>query len=180
MSGMIDYSTGRPNLIVGGAVFDPITMTIASIATTAIGTAVSAAGAMAAGQNAQAMGNFQQQEYAQQGENDIATSQRKMLEQQRRTQLVQSTLIARGAGNGENTSVGSDVKLSSDIAGRGTYNSLMDLSQGQNAAAGLTNMGSAAKYQGDLTDAMAPYAAIGDVASGASSMFSTASKMKWG
>lgn len=149
---------------------------IASLALGAIGTAVSAAGTIAAGQNAQAMGNFQQQEYAQQAESDVATGQRKMLDQNRRTQLVQSTLQARAAGAGLNPAVGSTNVDSQQIAGRGTYNALMDLSQSQNAAAGLTNMGSGARYGGDLAAAYAPYGAIGSIASGASSMFMNANK----
>jgi hypothetical protein len=162
------------SLIAGGAVFDPLTM--AAMAMTAIGTGISAAGTIAAGQNAEAMGQFQQKEYAEQGMNDVATSQRKMLDQQRTGKMVQSQLVARAAGAGLNPSVGSVVGLSSQIAGRSTYNSLMDLSQGRNAAAGLTNMGDAARYQGDLTNSVAPMEAIGTIASGAGSMFMAAAK----
>ena len=162
------------SLIAGGAVFDPLTLT--AMALTAVGTGISAAGTIAAGQNAQQMGIFQQKEYAEQAMNDVATSQRKMLDQQRQGKMVQSQLVARAAGAGLNPSVGSVVGLSSQIAGRSTYNALMDLSQGRNAAAGLTNMGSAARYQGDLANSLAPMEAFGTIASGAGSMFMTAAK----
>lgn len=154
--------------------FDPLSVGAAALS--AIGTAVSASGTIAAGQNAQALGQFQQTEYAQQGETDVATAQRKMLEQQRTGRLVQSQLVARAAGGGSTPSTGSDVNLSSQIAGRSTYNSLMDLSAGQNVAAGLTNQGSAAAYQGNLSAALAPTAALGTIAGGAGSIFAGLSR----
>ena len=161
------------------AAFGPM-MAIASLAMGAIGTGISAAGSIAAGQNAQAMGNFQQREYGEQAMNDVATGQRKMLDQQRQGDIVKSRLVAAAAGNGINATDGSTSVLGQQIAGRSEYSSLMDLSQSRNAAAGLTNMGSGAKYQGDLSNAMAPYAAFGSVAGGAGSMFKDASKIQWG
>jgi hypothetical protein len=185
MSAIFELARARgltDSLMAGGAVFGPLA--IASMALTALGTGISAAGSIAAGQNAAALGQFQQKEYGEQAMNDVATSQRKMLDEQRKGKEIQSQLVARAAGNGLNPSVGSVVGLSSQIAGRSTYNSLMDLSQGRNAAAGLTNMGSAARYQGDLTNSLAPMEAIGTIASGAGSMFMTAAKnpsaFSWG
>lgn len=175
MSAIFDLSTGRLSIGLSHIAFGPI-LGIASLAAGAIGTAVSAAGTIAAGQNAEELGQFQQREYAEQAMGDVATSQRKMLEQRRNTSLVQSQLQARAAGAGLNPAVGSTDKLSGDIAGRGEYNSLMDLSAGRDAAAGLTNMGDAAKYEGDLKESMAPTAALGTIAGGASSMFMNASK----
>lgn len=154
--------------------FDPLTA--ASLIATGVGTAISAGGSIAAGQNAQKLGQFQSQELTQQAETDVATSQRKMLEAQRKGGLLQSELVARAAGGGANPAVGSDVKLASDIAGRTQYQSLMDLSQGQNAGAGLTNQASGDLYSGNLSAAYAPYAAIGSIASGAGSMAGTLSK----
>ena len=177
MSAMFDLARARTlfdSLLAGGAVFDPLTMT--AMALTAVGTGISAAGTIAAGRNAQQMGVFQQKEYGEQAMNDVATAQRKMLDQQRTGEMVQSQLVARAAGAGLNPSVGSVAGLSSQIAGRSTYNSLMDLSQGRNAAAGLTNMGDAALYQGDLTESVAPMEAAGTIASGAGSMFMAAAK----
>ena len=177
MSGISNFARGGTlvdMLIAGGAVFDPLSML--AMASTVAGTAISAAGSIAAGQNAQQMGLFQQQEYTQQAESDVATSQRKMLDQQRQEKMVQSQLVARASGGGLNAVGGSVTGLSSQIAGRGTYNSLMDLSQGENAAAGLTNMGSGARYGGDLAASMAPYAALGSIAGGSSSMFMAAAK----
>lgn len=177
MSAIFDLARARTladALLTGGAAFDPLTITAMVLG--GIGTGISAAGTIAAGQNAQQMGIFQQKEYAQQAETDVAEAQRKMLDEQRRGTMVQSQLAARAAGAGLNTAVGSVAGLSSQIAGRSTYNSLMDLSQGENAAAGLTNMGSADRYQGDLAASMAPMEAVGTIAGGASSMFMAAAK----
>ena len=177
MSAIFDLARARTlfdSLVAGGAVFDPLTMT--AMALTAVGTGISAAGTIAAGNNAQQMGVFQQKEYGQQAMDAVATSQRKMLDEQRKGKEIQSQLVARAAGNGLNPATGSVLGLSSQIAGRSTYNSLMDLSQGRNTAAGLTNMGDAARYQGDLTESLAPMEAIGTIASGAGSMFMTAAK----
>ena len=139
----------------------------------AIGAGVSAAGTMAAGNNAAALGQFQQQEYNAQAQTAMATGQRSMLEQERQTALVQSQLQARAASSGASATGGSPLSLSRQIAGQGEYNALMDLSQGQNQAVGLTNMGDAAKYQGDLQQSMAPMSAIGTVAGAAGGAFRT-------
>ena len=140
-----------------------------------IGAGVSAAGTMAAGNNAAALGQFQQQEYNAQAQTAMATGQRSMLEQERQTALVQSQLQARAASSGASATGGSPLSLSRQIAGQGEYNALMDLSQGQNQAVGLTNMGDAARYQGDLQQSMAPMSALGTIAGGAGSMFRTMS-----
>jgi hypothetical protein len=173
------FATSRYLSFYEFALFGPALAPIAlggSLLTSAIGAGMSAGGSLAAGANAQQMGQFQQQEYQQQGDSAVATAQRSMLEQQRQTKVVQSQLQARAAGDGGSATSGSVLNVSSQIAGRGEYNSLMDLSQGQNQAAGLTNMGDAALYQGNLANAMSKYSAAGSIAGGAGSMFSTLSR----
>ena len=170
------------------ALFDPISMTAmlatagaaASAAATPIALAstvasagLGAAGTLAAGRNAQAMGQYQAQEYAQQGETATATGQRAMLEERRKTGLVESSLQSRAAGNGGTATSGSALSLDRQIGGRGEYNALMDLSQGENQSAGLTNMGSAAKYGGDIASEGDTYSALGTIAGGAGSFART-------
>jgi hypothetical protein len=157
------------------AVFGPLMAAAPalSMAATGIGAGISAAGTLAAGANAQQMGQFQQQEYEQQAETATATGQRAMLEDQRQGQIVGSQLQARAAASGASATSPSTINLAGRIAGRSEYDSLMNLSQGENQAAGLTNMGDAAKYQGDLSEAMAPWSAAGTLAGGAGSMFRT-------
>jgi hypothetical protein len=146
-----------------------------------VGTAISAAGSAAAGQNAKALGDFEQAQYAQDAMTDVAVGQRKMLDQQYRTKFIQSQLQARAAGGGQNPAVGSANILGQQIAGRGEYNSLMDLSQGQIRAAAATNMGSGDEYQGRLAESMVPYQIAGTIAGGAGSFFSGAQKLGlWG
>ncbi len=152
---------------------DPITMTTIALGSTLASTAVGAAGTMAAGSNAAAMGQYQQAEYVQQGETATATAQRAMLEERRKTGLVESSLQARSAASTGSSTDPSTLKLGSDIAKRGEYNALMDLSQGENQQAGLTNMGNAAEYGGQIAQEGDEYSAAGTIASGAGSFART-------
>lgn len=146
-----------------------------------VGSVVSAAGTIAAGDNAEAMGQFEQAQYAEQAKEHVAAGQRQMEEQNYKTKLVQSALQARAAGNGINPAIGSTNVLSQDIAGRGEYNSLLRLSTAQGEAAGYTNEGSAARYQGDLDQSLAPLKAFGTIAGGAGSFFQQGQKLSaWG
>jgi hypothetical protein len=148
-------------------------MTAGGLAMSAVGASVGAMGTLASGKNAAAMGQYQQQEYGVQADEATATAQRQMMEQQRETRLVQSTLTARAAGSGASASAPSVISLGSQIAGRGEYNALMSLSQGENQAAGLTSMGRAAAYGGSIAEEGSRYAAVGTLAGGAGSMFRT-------
>jgi hypothetical protein len=154
--------------------------TVAGIGTSLIGAGVQAQGVEQQAANAEALGQYQQQQYVEQGNQAIAESQRGAEEVQRKEKLLQSTLIARGAGNGVDASMGSVNKLGQDIAGRAEYSSLMDLSRGQDLATGYTNQGSAAKYQGDLTASLAPQQESAAYIGAASSIFSTLGKFKYG
>jgi len=153
------------------AAFDPITLGVMGAVTSLAGAAVGAAGTMAAGANAKAMGEYQQKEAMQQAESSTAMGQRQMEEQRRQTRLVQSTLQARAAASGVDATSPSVLNLSGNIAKRGEYNALMSLSEGQNQAAGLYNQGEAAKYQGEITQQSDTLSAAGTMASGVGSMF---------
>ena len=162
------------------AAFDPATMmTIAAVSSIASAT-IGAAGQLVAGANAAAMGRYQQKEYAQQAETATATGQRAMLEERRKEGLVESSLQARAAAAGGTSTDPSTLNLGGKIAGRGEYNALMDLSQGQNQAAGLTNMGEAARYSGQIAQQGDTWSAAGTMASGVGSMFTDLSYAKGG
>ena len=154
------------------AAFGPLMLPLA-IASTVASTAIGAAGQMAAGRNAAAMGQYQSQEYAQQGETATATAQRAMEEERRKTGLVESTLQARAAGGGGSATAPSTLNVGGQIARRGEYNALMDLSQGENQQAGLTNQGQAAAYGGQIAQQGDTYSAIGTIAGGAGSFART-------
>lgn len=149
---------------------------VAGMTTSLIGASTAAEGYKQQAANAQALGQYQSAQYQQEADTAVATSQRKMEEQQRTGKLVESKLIARGAGSGLDTSTGSVNLLGQQIAGRNEYSSLMDLSHGQDLASGYQNMGASALYQGNLTASMAPTQEAGAWATGASSIFGTLGK----
>lgn len=144
-----------------------------ALASTIASAGIGAAGTLAAGNNAAAMGQYQNQEYQQQAETATATGQRAMLEERRKTGLVESSLQARAAGAGGTATDPSVLGLGSQIAKRGEYNALMDLSQGQNQAAGLENQGSAAVYGGKIAKIGDEWSAAGTLAGGAGSFART-------
>lgn len=157
------------------ALLDPLSATLLGVSalSTAAGTAFSAEGTLAAGKNAQALGQYQNLQYQAEADNAVATAQRQMIDQQRQGGLVQSTLQARAAAGGGTATSPSILNVGSQIAGRSEYNALMDLSSGQDAAAGYLNQGQAAIYGGNLAQQASVYSAAGTVASGAGSMFRT-------
>lgn len=144
-----------------------------ALASTVASTVIGAAGSISAGKNAEAMGRYQREEYQQQAQAATAIGQRSMLEDRRKTGLVESSLQARAAGNGGTATSGTALGLASDIAGRGEYNALMDLSQGENQAAGLTNQGEAAAYGGKIAKIGDMYSAAGTIAGGVGSFAKT-------
>ncbi len=154
--------------------------TAGGIATSLYGASVTAQGYKDAAANAQALGQYQQSQYLEEGNTAVAEAQRAKEERERKGALVQSSLIARGAGSGIDVSTGSPNVLSQQIAGRSEYASLMDLSRGEDMAAGYTNMGAAAKYQADLKESLVGNETAGAYANAASSIFGTLGRFKYG
>ncbi len=148
-------------------------LTVLSVVTTAVGTLAQASGQMQAGENARKLGEYQQRQYNERAMEEVATGQRAMLERQRKTGLVESKLQANAAASGADPNSPSTLNLGGQIAGRGEYEALMDLSKGQAVAAGDQNLGAASKYEGDLKASMAPMSAIGTIAGGAGGIFKT-------
>ncbi len=176
MSALFDIVTGRVVAGNAGVVFGPLGM-----AAGLVGTAISAASTISAGQNAQALGNYEAAQHIQDSMLDTAFGQRKMLDQQYKDKFIQSQLVARAAGSGLDPSIGSPNVLSQQIAGRGTYNALSDLAQGQARATTQENLASGARYQGDLAESQVPLQLAGTIAGGAGSFFSQGQKLRyWG
>ena len=144
-----------------------------ALASTVASAGLGAAGTIAGGNNAVALGKYQQAEYNQQAQTAVATGQRAMLEERRKTGLVESSLQARAAGSGGTSTDPSVIGLGRQIAQRGEYNALMDLSQGQNQSAGLENQGSAARYGGQIAQIGDQWSAAGTLAGGAGSFART-------
>ena len=154
--------------------------TVGGIAASVMGASTQAEGYRAQAANAEALGQYQQKQYLEESYTSVAEAQRQAEEQRRRGNLVQSTLVARAAGSGVDASAGSVNKLSQDIAGRSEYASLMDLSRGQDMAAGYINQGAGAKYQGDLAESLVPQEVAGAYAGAASSVFGSLGRFKYG
>jgi hypothetical protein len=171
----------------GVCAFDPGTLTVMSLAATAAGAATSAAGTIAGGRAAQLSGqaanasaNYTAQQLESNAAAATAAGQRRMLDTQDKSRLLQSTAIARAAGSGTNPGVGSPLATVGDIAQRGSYKAAMDLWSGQNTATGLINQAAGARYSGNaaliggnLAMTGADYGAAGTIAGAAGSMVSS-------
>lgn len=172
---------------------DPVTMMGASLAMSAISGGISAAGTIAggsaaatAGQMKQVAANNEAQQETWNAAGDLASSQRRMLDTRLKTNLTQSTLIARGAGSGFDASRGSMLTDTGDIAQRGEYQALTDVFNGENAMTGLLNKAAATRYSGAV-DAWAGeqaedasyLSAAGTIAGSAGSMMKTYGSYKY-
>lgn len=170
---------------------DPIT---ASLVLTGIGAGVSAAGTIAGGNNAAALGQSQQNEAnyqaAQLRENassEIGASQRQMLDTQQKARLAQGTLVADAAGGGFSAGTGSPEAVAQSIARRGSYEAAMQLFQGENASTGDLNRaqgtemsGEVAAEGGRMQQEASLYSAAGNLASSGGTMFKNYAVMKTG
>lgn len=135
-----------------GVVFDPVTMTTLAV----VGGAVSAAGTIAGGNAAASAGaaaqqsqNFKAAQEDQAAQESRAASQRDSLEKGRQTTLALSTLQANAAASGGGASDPGVLTLAGNIAGRGEYESLMDMYKGENRARGLTDAATGARMTGE-------------------------------
>ena len=97
-----------------------------------------------------------------------AASQRSAADQRRVATLANSRLQALAGGSGADPTV---VRLASEIAGRGEYNALAAIYQGDNAASGLRAQAAGTRYSGEVAEQAAELQAFGQFANGASQMF---------
>ncbi len=167
------------------AVFDPLT---ASMALTAAGTAVSAAGTIAGGKAAQQSALAQQQGLEFRAQQQEAAAQearaaagRAAQDKRRETTLLQSKLQARAAASGGGADDPTIVNLAEDLGGRGEYDALMEMYKGESRARGFENQAAGDRYSGavGISEAqtkrkLANLSAIGTIIGGANSMLSTA------
>jgi hypothetical protein len=161
----------------GVVVYDPMTLTAATMAATAIGSGVSAAGTIAGG-NAQQQagqmaataalnssqltaaaeeqgGEFQEQESgfeATELDQNAATvraqAQRQALDTTQQSNMLQSKQTAEVAGSGLSTTGSTAIEQREQIAGRGEYMALGEMANGENTARGLEDEATAAEYTG--------------------------------
>ena len=108
------------------------------------GTVLSSAGAVQAGKAQQAAANYQADQLEASGKAEYAASQRKALEERRRSDLAISRAKAVGAASGG----GQDLNLLGAIEEEGTYNTLVAEWEGKEAMKGRNAQGAAARVEG--------------------------------
>jgi hypothetical protein len=134
------------------AVHDPVTMTVATVASGALsaaGTIMGGNAAAAAGKSQQDAAYFKAAQEEQAAQESRAAAQRTALEKDRQARLLQSTLQANAAASGGGAADPTIIGLGQDIAGRGEYQSLMDLYTGENRARGLEDQAMGSRMSGD-------------------------------
>lgn len=135
-----------------GICFDPVTMTVATVASGALsaaGTIMGGNAAAAAGQSQKNAAYFKAAQEEQAAGEARASSQRSAFDKQRQTNLLQSKLQADAAASGGGAADPTVVNLSEGIAGRGEYQSLMDLYTGENRGRGLEDQAMGSRLTGD-------------------------------
>jgi hypothetical protein len=169
------------------AVHDPITMTVATVASGALqaaGTIMGGNAAADAGARAQQAQYFKAAQEEQAAQESRAASQRTALEKDRQSRLLQSTLQANAAASGGGADDPTVIGLGQDIAGRGEYQSLMDLYTGENRARGQEDQaigsrlsGDAALAEGEAKKTASYFSAAGTLIGSAGSAYKTYNKI---
>jgi hypothetical protein len=134
------------------AVHDPVTMTVATVASGALsaaGTIMGGNAAAAAGQSQRDASYFKAAQEEQAAQESRAAAQRTALDKDRQSRLLQSTLQANAAASGGGAADPTIIGLGEDIAGRGEYQSLMDLYTGENRGRGLEDQAVGSRMTGD-------------------------------
>lgn len=141
-------------------------------AISALGTLGSASAQRQAGAAQQQQLNYRAAQEDQQATQAIAASQRQAFDQSRKTALVQSSLVARAAGDGGSATDPGVLTVAQDIAGRGAYDFLGDMYQGEDRATGLRMQADADRYSGAAARAGANASATGTILGGIGSLAS--------
>jgi hypothetical protein len=158
--------------------------TVASGALQAAGTIMGGNAAAAAGKAQQDAAYFKAAQEEQAAQESRAAAQRTALEKDRQSRLLQSTLQANAAASGGGADDPTVVGLAQDIAGRGEYQSLMDMYTGENRARGLEDQamgsrmtGDAALAEGEAKRTASYFSAAGTLVGSAGSAYRTYNKI---
>jgi hypothetical protein len=137
--------------------------------TSLVAGAVSAAGTIAAGSAKQSSANFTATQEDMAAQESRAASQRSAQDKDRQTALTLSKLQAGAAASGGGASDPGILTLAGHIAGRGEYESLMDMYTGENKARGLEDEATGQRTTGaalaDASDLSAAGTLIGSAGS---------------
>lgn len=164
-------------------VHDPVTMTVATVA----GGALQAAGTIMGGNAAADAGARQQQaqyfkaeQEEQAAQESRAAAQRVSLDKAREGRLLQSKLQANAAAGGGGAADPTILDLAGGIAGRGEYESLLEMYKGENRARGLEDSavgsrltGDAAKAEGEAKRTASYFSAAGTIIGSGGSAYKT-------
>ena len=134
--------------------YDPATLTMiatgVSMAATAAGTIVGAAGARAQGKAAQAAAEFQAQQQEIRAKEEQAAAQREAQQLRRRKELALSELQARSAASGFSATDPTSLALADEIAKYGTMQEQMAMYGGTSRRAGLESQAFASRFEGRM------------------------------
>lgn len=143
--------------------------TIATIATIA-GTAVSAAGTIAAGRAQQAAANFEAAQYEIKAQEERAAAQREQFALKRKKNLALSRLQSLSAASGFDPTGPTELDITGEIAQYGTFQEQMARYAGESRAQGLRDAAGASRATGLAQRRGASLSAIGTILGGVSTM----------
>jgi hypothetical protein len=125
-------------------------------------------GSLQQGAAAQAAGEYQNVMDQRQGIQDVASSQRQMIEQQQKNDMVMGRQIALAAASGGGVQNPTIASIYGQTAGKGDYMARVPLSQGQQRQWALDVEGQNAQWKGDVANDAAQLSAIGSGLTGLS------------
>lgn len=120
-----------------------------SLALTAASTVVGVLGAEQQASAAKAEGEFKAKQMEQRANEERAAGQRQMLDRRRKTEMAQSSLMARAAAASGDTTDTGILNLGAGIEREGEYQALTEFYKGENSARGYTDAAGAARASAD-------------------------------
>lgn len=137
---------------------------------TAVGTAVSAVGTIAAGNQAKADSEFNAEQLIKQSNDARAAGSREMLKERRQKELVQSSLAARAAASSGDTTDAGIVNLAGGIEREGEIQALSAFARGENVARGYEDQAAASIARGKAAQRASVFKATSTILEGAGSL----------
>lgn len=133
---------------------------------TVLGSAVTAAGTIAAGKDAKAQANWQALEYERQGKSERASAQRQAEQEQHRKRLAESRLQTVAAASGFTATDPTALGILTGIEEEGTIRAQLAQYGGEDRAAGLQSQATLSRMAGSAAKRKANYTAIGTILGG--------------
>lgn len=147
----------------------PALQTVATVASIA-GTAVAAAGTIAAGKNAKAAAAYEAAQMDRAGKEEQASAQREGEEYRRRKNLALSQLQSRSAASGFSATDPTTLNLADEIEKYGTFQEQTAAYGGNSRRIGLEDQAAGRLAEGRAAQSGSQYSAVGTILGGISSM----------